>query len=120
VIGYAVKLIVGRGRNRGAGLFASAAHLGYPSGHAMMSAAVYGTAALLLARQPGASRASKAMAAACYALAVLVGLSRLYLGRHYLTDVIAGSGLGSLWALAVARSPRQRFARESARDASAS
>ncbi|HEY4408292.1 MAG TPA: phosphatase PAP2 family protein [Acidimicrobiia bacterium] len=102
VIAYAVKVLVGRGRHRGAALFASAAHLGYPSGHATLSAAVYGTTALLLARPAGASRARKAVAAACYGFALLVGFSRLYLGRHYLTDVVAGTGLGSLWALALA------------------
>jgi membrane-associated phospholipid phosphatase len=105
VIAYAVKVAVGRGRHRGAALFASAAHLGYPSGHATLSAAVYGTTALLLVRRPGSSPARKAAAVACYGLALLVGFSRLYLGRHYLSDVIAGSGLGSLWALAGARSP---------------
>jgi len=106
VIGYAVKVAVGRGRRPGAGLFASAAHLGYPSGHATLSAAVYGTTALLLAGRPGGSRPRKAAAAGWAALAVVVGFSRLYLGRHYLTDVVAGSGLGFLWAAALSRVSR--------------
>jgi undecaprenyl-diphosphatase len=114
VIAYAVKVAVGRGRHRNVGLFASAAHLGYPSGHATLAAAVYGTAGLLLARRVR-TPTRRAAAAACFALAVVVGFSRLYLGRHYLSDVIAGTALGGLWAVALTRTnPRRRGNRRAA------
>jgi undecaprenyl-diphosphatase len=71
----------------------------FPSGHSMMSAIVYLTLGALLARtQP--DRAVKAyVLVVAVILTVLVGVSRVYLGVHWPTDVLAGWALGGLWAL---------------------
>jgi hypothetical protein len=68
----------------------------FPSGHATDAAAVYGMLAVLLAR-PGRPAARVAAVAGAGGLVGLVGLSRLYLGVHWLTDVVAGVGLGAIW-----------------------
>ncbi len=72
----------------------------FPSGHAMMAAVTYLTLAALLARiQP-----RRALAAYLLSLGVVltlaVGVSRVYLGVHWPTDVLAGWSAGAAWALA--------------------
>ena len=74
--------------------------LSFPSGHAMNSAAVYLTLGALTMRLAD-RRVTKwyCMAAAMF-LTFLVGTSRIFLGVHYPTDVLAGWLLGMTWALA--------------------
>jgi len=67
----------------------------FPSAHAMDSLIVYGLFAYWLARRfPHARRAIYAGAGA---LVLLIGYARIYLGVHYLSDVIAGFSVGFLW-----------------------
>ena len=73
----------------------------FPSGHAMVSAALYLTLALMLAE--GAKRWTARVAIVAFGafLAVLIGCSRVYLGVHWPSDVLAGWSFGTAWALAV-------------------
>ena len=71
----------------------------FPSGHAMLSAVVYLTLGALLARLVDGWRAKLYVLAAALTLAVLVGASRVYLGVHYPTDVVAGWCAGLAWAV---------------------
>jgi membrane-associated phospholipid phosphatase len=69
----------------------------FPSGHAAVATATYTTLAFVLARRSGRAR-TIAIAAAAILLIALVGFSRLYLGVHYLSDVMAGTSFGLAWA----------------------
>ncbi len=73
--------------------------LSFPSGHAMLSAVAYLTLGALLARAQTQWRARIFVVAAGVALTVLIGFSRVYLGVHWPTDVLAGWTAGSIWAL---------------------
>jgi undecaprenyl-diphosphatase len=70
----------------------------YPSGHSMMSSVVYLTMAVLLARTTK-RRVKIYWVSAALLLSFLVGISRVYLGVHYPTDVVAGWAGGTAWAL---------------------
>ncbi len=71
----------------------------FPSGHAMMSAIVYLTLGALLARTQSDQGVNVYFLAIAVALTIIVGASRVYLGVHWPTDVLAGWTLGGLWAL---------------------
>lgn len=74
----------------------------FPSGHATVSAVVYLTLGALLAEMTE-SRGQKILyLGSAVLLTVMVGLSRVYLGVHYPTDVLAGWSIGAGWALACA------------------
>ncbi len=72
----------------------------FPSGHATMAVGFYGTLTLLVAlRLKGAWRWT--VVASGLLLVLLIGFSRLYLGVHYPTDVIAGYLAAPLWISAI-------------------
>ena len=71
----------------------------FPSAHAMMSAIVYLTLGALLARVEKQPRVKVFVLGMAVALTVLVGISRVYLGVHWPSDVLAGWTIGAAWAL---------------------
>lgn len=75
--------------------------LSYPSGHASGIAALV-TVGLVLAWPRLAARRRRLALAAGVALAVLVGLTRMWLGVHFLSDVVGGWALGTAWTLLTA------------------
>ncbi len=76
----------------------------FPSGHAALSTAIYGYLAMLSA-QALPSRYRWLPYAVAMLLVVGISFSRLYLGAHWLADVLGGIGLGAAWValLAIAR-----------------
>jgi membrane-associated phospholipid phosphatase len=69
----------------------------FPSGHASVSLAVYGTIGYIAARHAATRWRQIGILVGAAALILLIGFSRLYLGVHYLSDVIAGFSLGLAW-----------------------
>lgn len=70
----------------------------FPSGHSMLSAVTYLTLGALLARFQPNPRLKIYLLAIAILLTVLVGISRVYLGVHWPTDVLAGWTAGAVWA----------------------
>ncbi|MEO5807639.1 phosphatase PAP2 family protein [Devosia sp.] len=71
----------------------------FPSGHATLSAVVYLTLGTLLALWVQERQLKVFYLVVAVFMTMIVGISRIYLGVHYPTDVLAGWSLGGAWAL---------------------
>ncbi len=69
----------------------------FPSGHSVMSACFYGALAAILVSRIESRSQRIAIRAAAALVAFAVGLSRIYLGVHWPTDVLAGFALAAMW-----------------------
>lgn len=70
----------------------------FPSAHAMNSAVIYLTLAALLAMAEPHRRVGSYLLGAALCLTLLIGLTRIYLGIHWPSDVLAGWSIGTAWA----------------------
>jgi undecaprenyl-diphosphatase len=90
------------GRERPDAIFQAvpAINASFPSGHAMLSAAVFLTLGVMTARFTDRRRIKVYAMACAILITLIVGVSRVYLGVHWPTDVLAGWCLGAAWASA--------------------
>jgi undecaprenyl-diphosphatase len=79
-----------------------AAGFSFPSGHAMNSSAVLGFICFLLCIHIKGERFRKGIVMLTVLLVLFIGTSRIYLGVHYLSDIIGGYLAGMIWMLMIA------------------
>jgi undecaprenyl-diphosphatase len=77
----------------------------FPSGHSSISVALYALGFYLLFRSARSPRLKRLWLALAFLFPLLIGFSRLYLGAHYLSDVLGGWGVGLWWSILVVGVP---------------
>ena len=120
LISQGLKRVFGRERPELAYRAVEAVNASFPSGHAMLSAVVFLTLGVLTARFADRRRVRVLAMSAAVLLSLLVGASRVYLGVHWASDVLAGWCVGAAWAMAcwlAAYLVQRRFTPSSASDA---
>jgi membrane-associated phospholipid phosphatase len=88
-------------RSRPVELYRGTLQFSFPSGHAAMAMTLYGLLALLLAYQAPA-RLQRGLIGTALSLVVLISFSRIYLGAHWLSDVLAGLTFAAAWVALLA------------------
>ncbi len=99
ILNTALKAVFARPRPAVVPPLAIVGSTSFPSGHSMIAAVVYLTLGALLARTTTRWRLRLYYVGVALFLSAVIGLSRLYLGVHYPTDVLAGWCAGMAWAL---------------------
>lgn len=99
VVSTALKQMIDRPRPEIVPQLSHVSTSSFPSGHSMLSAVVYLTLGALLAASTPRRRLKVYVLGVALVLSLSVGVSRVYLGVHYPSDVLAGWMAGLLWAL---------------------
>ena len=71
----------------------------FPSGHALLATVFYLTVGVMLTRAFSKTRMKAYTLVWTVVLVLLIGLTRIYLGAHWASDVLAGWGIGAFWAM---------------------
>jgi membrane-associated phospholipid phosphatase len=101
-LNWALKAAFDRPRPQFAEPLATAAGFSFPSGHAMVSLTVYGALAFVIASGVESRRMRMLVLGSAGALVLVIGFSRVYLGVHYPSDVLAGYSAGLAWLMVCA------------------
>ena len=101
ILNAVVKISFHRARPEVVPHLAEVSNASFPSGHAMISAATYLTLGAMLAQSQPTHRAKAYLMTVSVLITLMIGISRLYLGVHWPSDVLAGWALGAAWALIV-------------------
>ena len=120
----ALKVAFGRARPGAVEHLDAVSSLSFPSGHAMVSLITYGSVAYLVARLEPTPRLRTTTWVVAAIIVFAIGISRMYLGVHYPSDVIAGFLAGLAWLAFVASgvtavrffSPRRPAVRQEEKD----
>ncbi len=96
---HSMKLVLHRPRPLE--LYGGISEFSFPSGHATSSLVVYGFLTILLVRSASPAL-RRALIASVLSLIVLISFSRVYLGAHWLSDVVAGLSFGTAWIAGLA------------------
>jgi undecaprenyl-diphosphatase len=97
LLNVAMKLVFARARPRFDAPIVELASYSFPSGHAVAATLLYGMLACYLTRHAAGMGKRAAIVAGAAGMVLLVAGSRLYLGAHYLSDVLAGIAEGCAW-----------------------
>jgi undecaprenyl-diphosphatase len=103
LLNHGLKVFVARARPELVEHLVTVATSSFPSGHALLSAAVYLSLPALLGRPVAGAPARRGLFGLALLLTFLIGTSRVYLGVHWPSDVLGGWIIGSLWAFGCAR-----------------
>ena len=98
-VSFSLKDLVQRPRPDLVAAVAQTQTYSFPSGHAFLSAVTFLTLGALLARVQRQAEVKLYLLAVAIAITVLVGISRVYIGVHWPTDVLAGWCAGAAWAI---------------------
>ena len=100
LLSNAIKVVIARPRPDVVPMLVTVSDASMPSGHTMMATVLYFTLAGLIAMRTDNVRLHRLAFICALVLTIAVGLSRVYLGVHWPTDVLAAVALGAAWTAA--------------------
>lgn len=102
ILNFTLKLSFGRARPESFFDTALPSSYSFPSGHALLAVCFYGAMAAIISSHLRSRTARIVVWATAALLVAIIGFSRIYLGVHYPSDVLAGYAAGLIWLVSIA------------------